>query len=286
MKKLLVATDLSARSDRALERAIDLAHEHGAQLTIVHVIDECLPTVLLNAQEEFAKESVDEYINKIKSSYEKYLSIDISVEILQGVSYSDILTAAERVGAELLIVGIHREDTFGDLFLGTTAERCMRLGNLPVLEVKERTTGPYRRVTVGIDFSVFSRRAVELAVKLAPSAEIYLVHAYHIPFRGLLRDRRMEKNIADESERQMTTLVNEDMAALLSGLDSDVTKIEQVVQHGTPQEVILRQIKQASSDLLVVGTHGRTGVTRALLGSVAESYLRHPPCDVLAVKAY
>jgi nucleotide-binding universal stress UspA family protein len=188
--------------------------------------------------------------------------------------------------AELIILGMHREEAFNDLFRGTTAERVIRVGNLPVLLVKERMTHPYRRVTVGVDFSVYSRRAMEFAVGLVPKAEFCLVHAYHVPFKGILRDRRIKKEIAKEQENQMTRMVEQEMASFLGSLGSNAPELERIIKEGTPQEVIGRQIDRLGSDLLVVGTHGRTGMAHAILGSVAENYLRQPPCDVLAVQAF
>jgi nucleotide-binding universal stress UspA family protein len=78
------------------------------------------------------------------------------------------------------------------------------------------------------------------------------------------------------------------MSGFLSGLEGNLSgrSIGQVITHGDPHDVIREQVDALGIDLLVMGTHGRTGVAHAVLGSVAESFLTNPPCDVVAVKAW
>ena len=127
---------------------------------------------------------------------------------------------------------MHRGSQLADMFRGTPVERIIRPSKIPVLLAKETVRAPYSNVMVGVDFSVYSRRAVEFVVRFVPG--------------GCFR----------------------------------------LVQEGMVREVLQRQIGRQKPDLLVIGTHGRTGVAHAFLGSVAEELLREPPCDVLAVKAW
>jgi len=76
------------------------------------------------------------------------------------------------------------------------------------------------------------------------------------------------------------------MATFLASLEDKAPKLERTMQEGTVREVLYQQIGRRNPDLLVIGTHGRTGVAHAFLGSVAEDLLRDLPCDVLAVKAW
>ena len=282
MKRILMATDLSARSDRALERALRLAADRGGDLTVVHVIDEGLPARLADAQEQAAKQAIQEHIATLTAAE----GLRVSVEVVFDRAYLGILEMTEKMDAEMIVLGLHREDTFRDMFRGTTAERVVRAGDVPVLLVKERPSGAYRRIMVGVDFSVYSRRAVEFAVSFAPSARFHLVHAYDVPFKGFLHGQDTQRAVSKQHETQFESMVEEEMAAFLSTLDTKAPEIERIMEHGVVREVILRQVEELKPDLLVVGTHGRTGVAHALLGSVAESLLRDPPCDVLAVNAW
>lgn len=282
MKNILMATDLSARSDRALERALRLASDHGAALTLVHVIDEDLPASIADAQETAAKQAIQTHVGTLTADN----GPSVSIEVVFGRPHVDILGISEKAEAEMIVLGMHREDAFKDMFHGTTVERIIRAGDRPVLLVKDRVSGPYRRIMVGVDFSVYSRRAVEFAVRFAPSAEFHLVHAYDVPFKGFLFGQDTRRQVSKQHQMQFQQMIDEEMGTFLASLEVKEPKLQRVMQEGLPQEVIHRQIGRIEPDLLVIGTHGRTGVAHAVLGSVADDLLRSPPCDVLAVKAW
>jgi nucleotide-binding universal stress UspA family protein len=139
---------------------------------------------------------------------------------------------------------------------------------------------------VAVDFSVYSRRAVEFATRFAPDAEFYLVHAYDVPFKGFIHGEETRREAREHHARQLQTMIDEEMAVFLADREGEIVSFQAVMQEGSPHEVIKRQVDELAPDLLVLGTHGRTGVAHAALGSVAEYLLDEPPCDVLAVKAW
>lgn len=282
MKKLLMATDLSARSDRALERAVKLAREVGAELTIVHVVDEDLPAGLAAAHSGAAKQEIRDHLDRLAEDND----VDISIEVVFGKGYASILELSENTDTELVVLGMHRENALMDMFRGTTVERIVRASNVPTLLVRDRVSRPYRRVMVGVDFSVYSRRAVEFAVKFVPKGEFHLVHAYDVPFKGFLRGQDTRREVSKHHQIGFETMIEEEMATFLASLHPNQPKLERVMEEGLVRDVIHRQISYLEPDLLVIGTHGRTGVAHAFLGSIAEDLLRDPPCDVLAVKAW
>ncbi len=282
MKSLLVATDLSPRSDRALNRALALSDESKAQLVVLHVVDEELPSSVADRIKEEAEAAIDDQLN----TYPVLKRDNIIRKIVFGSGFKDILKEAEQIEAGLIVMGTHRDRALGTIFLGTTVERVIRRGNHPVLVVKDRMKGPYRRVLVGIDFSVYSRRAVEFSLKFVPHGEIFLVHAFDVPFKGFLSGRSTLNEVSKKHQEQMEVMLEEEMQAFLTSLPSPPTNIKRIMLEGTVREVVSGQVNKLRPDLLVVGTHGRTGVAHALLGSVAEDLLRDPPCDILAVKAW
>ena len=81
-------------------------------------------------------------------------------------------------------------------------------------------------------------------------------------------------------------MIDQETGHFLAGLETGSVQMEKVMRVGGPQEVIHGQVVERGADLLVLGTHGRTGVAHALLGSVAEWFLTNPPCDIVAVKAW
>jgi len=282
MKTVLMATDLSARSDRALERAVSLAQSLGAELSVLHVIDDELPVSIAESQERVAKQTLLEQIDSVSGGRE----VRFSIEVVFGRAYAGILEHSEKLNADLIVLGIHRDGKFREMYRGTTAERVIRAGNCPVLVVRDRVTAPYSNVMIGVDFSVYSRRAIEFAVNFVEDGAFHLVHAYDVPFRGFLSGASIGQEINKKHQLQFQKMIDEEMAAFLIGLGEKAPKFERVMQEGTVREVIHGQIAQLNPDLLVIGTHGRTGMAHAFLGSVAEDLLANPPCDVLAVKAW
>ncbi len=282
MKRLLVATDLSARSDRALDRALDLSRTLNAELTIVHVVDDDQPASMADAQKSAAEAAIRDHVARIAPDD----SDRITTEVVFGKAYVEIIELTEKIGAEFIVVGMRRNNGAGDLFRGTTVERIIRASTVPVLLVRDRADTPYANVMVGVDFSVYSRRAVEFAVRLVPSGAFRLVHAYDVPFKGFLFGQDARREISKQHEQQFKTMIDEEMATFLGSVEAKPAKLERIMQMGTVQEVIQDQTSRLKPDLLVIGTHGRTGVAHAFLGSIAEDLLRDPPCDVLAVKAW
>ncbi len=282
MKRLLMATDLSPRSDRAIERAINIAHQKGATLTILHVIDGDLPKGVVEVQKRIVTETINEQVETLTKSERTH----ISVQVLLGRPYMEILEMSDKMDAEMIILGTHHEDVLKCMFRGTTVERVIRVGHLPVLVVKDFVRGPYKQVMVGVDFSVFSRRAIEFAVSFVPSALFNLVHAYHVPFKGFLHSKSIEQEVKKQEQLELQSLVDGEMTVFLSSLSAENSILNTVMQEGGVRDVIYEQTQILKPDLLVIGTHGRTGIAHAFLGSVAEDVLNQPPCDVLVVKAY
>ena len=282
MKRLLVATDLSARSDRALNRALALSDQLKAQLIVLHVVDEELPSSVANGFKEGAESAINDHLDSLPTSKRK----KVTRKVVIGNPSRDIVKEAEGNGAGLIIMGRHRDDYLADLFLGTTVERVIRFGNLPGLVVRKRMKRPYRRVLVGVDFSVYSRRAIEFALKYVPGGEIFLLHAFQVPFKGFLFGQSILNEVTKEHQEQMDAMLEEEKQAFITTLPSPPASLKSIMIEGSAREVISRQVEKLRPDLLVIGTHGRTGVAHAVIGSVAQDLLSDPPCDVLAVKAW
>lgn len=282
MKHILVATDLTARSDRAMERAFALARETGAALTILHVVDDELPAAVADQLKAEAEAAIDRIC--MGPAARGVAPVDRRVAFGRG--FEQILRAAEVVEADLLVLGLHRNESGRGLFTGTTVERVIRHGQVPVLVVRDRADGPYRRILVGVDFSPYSRRAAEFVLGELPAAEVVLVHAYDVPFRGLITGRSDRDEVSKRHQQQFDAMVEGEMKAFLASLPEGGAGLKRVMREGSVHEVIMDQVAQRKPDLLVIGTHGRTGVAHALFGSTAEDLLNAPPCDVLAVKAW
>lgn len=281
MKSILVATDLSARSDRAFERALILARQHQAKLHVVHIVDEALPDTIALHQREAAVENIHNQIAALPADGAPAVTAEVKI----GKTNVDILRQAKDKQAELIVLGVH-DIAYESFFRGTTFEQIIRMGDLPVLVVKDRPKTQYQCVAVALDFSVHSRRAVEFALGLAAEAEIHLVHAYHVPFAGFVYGTDRRDQVKKQEQQRMEQMIEREMSASLRAVGADAGKVHQVVGHGEAVHVIRQEVERIKPDLLALGTHGRTGVAHAFLGSVAEDVLSSPPCDALTVKAW
>jgi nucleotide-binding universal stress UspA family protein len=275
--RILAATDLTARSERALGRAMRLRDQFDAQLTVLHVVEEELPERIAKRRAADARKLIATQLRNLAPAADLEAT---AVEVAFGTDYAAIIRRANELDAGLTVLGIHRESPWRDLFLGSTIERVLRRGDMPILTVKDEPLSDYRRVLVAVDFSVYSRVALEFAARLVPDGEFLVLHAYDLPFTDFLP--AVQTRHVDLLEGE----IREQMAALLRGLPAGQSKVTSEVRLGEAVPVVEAAAAEFRPDLLVVGTHGRTGVAHAILGSIAGKLLRRPRCDVLAVRAW
>lgn len=271
--RLLVGSDLSPRAGWAVDRALEIADRFGAAVRILSVVDEDLP---MGIRDRRIAET-DDLLRTAVTRDDGSAAVTIRVEA--GADHVTIVDHAAAWPADMILLGTHRERPVLDLFIGTTVERVLRRGDRPVLVVKNPVAGPYRRVLVAVDFSVYSRRALRFAADLAPDAEVRAVHAYDLPFLSQAGTAALDRaqGLSTEILEQLDTLVR---ATVGDG------RVDCALRIGGVIPVIGQEVADWAPDLLVVGTHGRAGVSHALLGSVAERCLKDPQTDILAVQAW
>jgi len=162
-----------------------------------------------------------------------------------------------------------------------------------VLLVERGTYMPsIRKILVPVDFSACSDEAVSYAAFLAKAlaAEVEVIHAWHAPydlgpFLGQLAitdpETGQERSLAEFVEVQAREALDSTVARLV---DEGLTVTSKLVE-GTPKRAIVRCVEDGDYDLVVLGTHGRTGLAHVLMGSVAEWVLRHVTVPVVTVRA-
>src|SRR6476619_2517614 len=139
MKRLLIATDLSPRSELALARALRLVRQHGAELRVCHVVDDALPAHLAEAQKIAAESILQERIQALDGD----AMASVSLVVVTGKPFAKILQEAIEWLAELIVLGVHRGGAEG-MFRGSTAERVIREGHHPVLVVRRAADADYQ----------------------------------------------------------------------------------------------------------------------------------------------
>jgi nucleotide-binding universal stress UspA family protein len=241
-----------------------------------------LPAALADRQVEDATHSLRAAVAALTDKW----VLSSKVQVIVGEHYQTILAEAETSKADLVVVGQHRKDILLDLFRGSTGERIIRFGTQPVLIVKSAATHPYSSILAAVDFSTPCKRAIETALTLASDADVKLVHAFDVPFRGLLFSGVSMEQLAKKHQKQFQETVEAQTQTFLESISAPIPLRQVIAREGRPEEVVLQVAGETRCDLLVLGTHGRSGLGRALLGSVAESLIARAPCDVLAVRGW
>lgn len=265
-KTLLVATDLSARSDRPLDRAVLLAAQIDATVTVAHVVE----------GPGFDREQDEATQSAVRASLPPALA-DAVVMIDHGAPPTVLAALANSAKAAAIVTGAGRYNGLSDFFLGTAVDHLVRHAEQPVLVVKRRATGPYRSILLATDYSDGALQAFQTALQLFPDATFELVNAYGVPFEA----RVPSAAIAEAARRE----AEDDMAAFVArAAPPRPDAVQTLVAKGDVQTVIEQRVARDAPDLVVVGSHGRSGWVQATLGSEASSLLKRLPSDVLVVR--
>lgn len=280
LKAVTCAVDLSARSEPALARAVRLASDLKLWLNVLHVVDHEQPQPVRDRQSATASEHIRTLLSGLDPAMAAAAHISVLVD--DPVSAMARFVAGHERG--LLVLGApRRREGWRWPFSTHTAGRMLRAANGPVLVVTKPVSGPYTRVLTAVDWSIHSRRAVELAFTLAPDAEHRLLHAWQIPYEALQPGERPQQEYAELSEREMRRFIDDELVkpVATARAASPSFRVELAHRKGEPQ-IAIREVAEAMvPELVVLGTRGHSGLQRAFLGSVAESVLSEPPCDVL-----
>jgi universal stress protein E len=281
LRKILVATDLSERSENAIRRAAQLGRELGAELIILHVVEEDRPASLLEAEKQQAAALLDE---RMRTS-EELGGLPVHVSVETGDVFKTILSAAKRHAVDLIVMGTHRRRLLHDIMIGTTIERVMRVGGFPVLMAVHAPTQAYRYILAAVDLSESSARALQVsqALGLLRERDVKVLYAY----RAMAKDKMIYAGVSQEQiQEHVAQSAREAMAQLkefTGRLGLEGARAGTFVDEGEPVRVLRQTLERERPDLLIIGTRGHTGLKKILLGSVADSLLREAECDILAV---
>lgn len=279
MNVILAATDFSHRSDRAVRRAAMLAAANGARLDLVHVVDDDQPERLVVAEREAAQAILDETLR----DWPELRGIEGRALVALGEPFDAIVRSVQESAADLVVLGAHRRALLRDIFTGTTAERVMRTGHAPVLMVNTEPAGPYRKSLAGLDLSEHSRRALAKAndLGLLAGTRLSAVHAYDVPERGAMSYANIDPLTIARHAGEAAQQARQQVAALLADLGLGDATVR--LKEGEPAAALIEAADELRPDLVVIGTRGRGGLARLLLGSVAQALLARLEHDTLVV---
>src|SRR5688572_19248732 len=142
---------------------------------------------------------------------------------------------------------------------------------------------PFHKILCPVDFSPGSQQAIQLAVRLASfdDGEIVIAHCWYVPPAASAADHAFPANLVQQIIEDAHRALDE---ASAEAKQLGAKRVRKVLLTGLPWDQIVTELDDPAYDLVVMGTHGRTGLSRVLLGSVAEKVVRHAPCSVLATK--
>lgn len=278
--QILAATDFSTRSNRALRQAGLLAQFQGSQLHIVHVVDDDQPDELIVMERRESERVLSEQLKSVP----ELQGVQCRPLVIVGDPFDGILRAAAQVSADLIVMGAHRKQLLLDIFIGTTIERVVRKGSFPVLMVNNEAQRRYDRVIAPVDMSDVSGLALHTALSagLISNGNATLLHAF-LPPKGKMFIADSDQASIDNYVAGERELARNELAAFLVSNKLDQERWSLRIEEGSPIEVISDVISELRPDLLVMGTHGRSAIVKALIGSVTEEALRSLSVDILAV---
>ena len=290
---IVAGVDLSAPSDQALDRAAALAQLRDAKLVIAHAQADDAPIANVGNDmlEQLGEVSAALRVEEARRLADRLTQLEargVAAEVVTRVGPPGEIVAqvAKDRAADLIVIGTHGHTGISRFLLGSVATSVLRHAPCDVL-VCRGTSGPspFLRPLVATDFSPNAARALKNAARLAGAGvAIEVVHAWQLPTGSwgatLLGQARfpwstVRDAVVRSAQEQADHLVA-DNANLGHPLHVELVQ-------GPPASVITHAAERGGHDLIAIGTHGHRGFRRLLLGSVAESTIRHAPCSVLVV---
>jgi len=295
ISKILVGIDFSNRSEDALAEAMNIARHTGAAITLVHATTmpgaPDLPERFAGAEQNAAaplEELFDHEHAQLAAMRARHEG--------QGVELSQLLVAdlpdhalpavAEQTGAELVVIGTRGLTGLKRILLGSVAERVVRLADTNVLVARPQVfgAGGFKKILVPTDFSQIAHKALHMALTIAaPGAEIELFHSWTLPATASGRGIPGAETIGQSLRSQIVDQARAAAEDLIARHDrSGVTFSFHNAEH-TATKGVQTRLEDGGFEICVIGSHGRRGLRRFLLGSVAETTVRYAPCSVLVV---
>jgi nucleotide-binding universal stress UspA family protein len=290
IERIVVGTDFSPEAEAAVQHALHVARITGAAITLVHacpIVDPPSRSVS-GPWSDLMQRQLTENRQKIEA-----LSASLALQgarvthvLADDVADSAILDVAASVGADLVVVGTHGFTGIKHLLLGSVAEKVLRHSPSSVLIARPPGPEPaleelghgYRRLLVATDFSDGAEHALEMATSLAADgASIEVWHWWNSPYGGPLPDpAALRREIEDGARASGDELIQRHR--------NPRYRLSFHVAESLAREGIQHQLTSGGYDLVVLGSYGRRGLTRWLLGSVAEATARQAPCPVLVAR--
>jgi len=290
-RRILVPVDFSVPSRQALRAAVALAQRFGSRLAVAHVTRRNRPDSRIVAEQlgmDFDTRRAGRA--KLVEFLERELPADLQPTriVTDGVPFDKITKAAATWDADLIVIATQGYTGLKHVLLGSTAERVVRHAPCPVLVVRGRekrgvkkafSPDQLRSILVPVDFSAPSLAALPHALALAQQydAQLTLLHVIEPLHPDMLID-------LTETHHAVRAAAHQRLTKLWEATKKAWARTGRELRPGHPVDTVIALAKRTNADLVVLGTHGRTGWKRGLMGSVAERVVQLAPCPVLVVR--
>lgn len=286
--RILCPIDGSEGTEVALEHALDVAADHGATIHVLYVADTTLDSVTqIHGEVIDTLEQEGEDVVRAATDRAEGRGIPVVSEVLQGEPYSTIVDYADSQAVDLIVLPTQGRRGLERIVLGSTTERVVRHATVPVLTIQPTDEGairyPYEDVLIPTDGSDCARKALSIGVDVARDGDARLHLLSVITTRSLGVDVRSDL-IKQELEASTERILAE---AAEYAEDAGLEPASSTVEYGQAIHKTIRSyIDEHEIGLVVVGTHGRTGLERYMLGSVTDYLIRTSPVPVLTVREF
>ncbi|WP_254533890.1 universal stress protein [Natrinema gelatinilyticum] len=282
---ILLPFDGSDGAAETLHHAAEIAHWDDATIHVLFVADTTrdsvtvVETQVVDALVQEGEDIVEEAEKTLRTLGGNYDS-----DVVQGNPAPTIVEYAERYDHDLIVMPTHGRKGVSRYLVGSVTEKVIRLASVPVLTVRmqpdEQLAFPYENILIPTDGSANATHAAEHGLSLAASCNA-TVHALSVVDDTSL-GLNVRSNISGRERKQTATDAVDDLVS--EAETHGVTNIVRHTEHGTPIEVILETIESSDIDAVVMGTTGRRGTDRILLGSIAEKTVRLATVPVITVQ--
>ena len=293
-KKIVIPLDGSLLAEQALSFLPRFVSPLQTHIDLVCVVQ---PWVYALGMSEATPISV---INDLHENWKAYLhqqeiflqglGYTVQSHVLEGDIAAEILALAANKNADLIVMSTHGRSGFRRLALGSVAERVLHNATIPLLLVREgaalHTTNPIEHLLVPLDGSSFAERSIPLAVELSTQTGATLTMLRVVQDLDAQNKQIIFKSeeAAEEAVTQWKLLATRYLDELAKGIKAEGVKVSSMVLSGDPENLIGTIAETLPADLIVMSTHGRSGVSRWVYGSVANKVLRTASCPVLLVR--
>lgn len=269
IKSILVASDLSARSDRALQRGFLLARQLGARVTVVSIVDDSAPAPL-------ARDLAANYRAHLEATAQSMAeTVPYETRVETGDPIARLVEIVNTAGVDLVVVGRHRQRGVLDGLRKTTVESVVSQSLTPVLLATAPVHGAYARVLAPVAFSPACRQAVTAALGVAPGATYRIFHAWMAPFEGLTGGQ------TSDYARAVRRETAEQAGKWAEGFPATLPKVDLV--HDGVGPSCDREIRSFTPDLIAIGATTRS-LSFSGLGSFTAELVMAPPTDLLIAR--